>query len=49
VKLAVLLPAATLTVEGTVAAGELLDNATETPPLGAEETRVTVPVELTPP
>jgi len=49
VKVAVVLPAATVTEGGTTAAGELLDNATGIPPAGAAETRVTVPVELAPP
>jgi hypothetical protein len=49
VKVAVLLPAATVTEGGTAAAGELLDSATGMPPAGAAESRVTVPVELAPP
>jgi hypothetical protein len=49
VKVAVLLPAATVTEGGTTAAGELLDSVTGMPPAGAAETRVTVPVALAPP
>ena len=42
-------PAATVTVDGTVAV-ELLDvNATVVPPVGAMPLRVTVPVEVEPP
>jgi hypothetical protein len=43
------LPAATVTVEGTVAAGSLLLSATAAPPVGAGPFSVTVPVEPVPP
>jgi hypothetical protein len=49
VKVAVWLPAATVTEGGTMAAGELLDSATAAPPAGAADVRVTVPVEFAPP
>ena len=49
VKLALVCPAATVTLAGTVAAALLLDNVTTVPPLGAAAVRVTVPVELAPP
>jgi hypothetical protein len=49
VKLAVVCPAATVTLAGTVAAALLLDSVTTVPPLGATAVRVTVPVELAPP
>jgi hypothetical protein len=49
VKVAVVLPAATVTLAGTVAAVLLLDRATEMPPLGAEPLKVTVPVAEVPP
>ena len=49
VKLALVCPAATVTLAGTVAAALLLDNVTTVPPLGAAAVRVTVPVELVPP
>jgi hypothetical protein len=38
-----------LTEAGTVAAALLLDNITETPPLGAGAVNVTVPVDAPPP
>jgi hypothetical protein len=47
-KAAVVLPAATITEAGTVAAALLLDKATETPPVGAIQFNVTVPVEEVP-
>ena len=49
VKLALVCPAATVTLAGTVAAALLRDNVTTVPPLGAAALRVTVPVELVPP
>ena len=49
VKFALLAPAATVTLAGTVAADELLERFTATPPLGADPLRVTVPVEGDPP
>ena len=49
VNVAVVLPAATITVAGTAAAALLLDKATEIPPLGAALVKVTAPVEDTPP
>jgi hypothetical protein len=49
VKVAVELPAATVTVAGTVAAEELELNDTETPPAGADPVNVTVACELVPP
>jgi hypothetical protein len=48
VKPALVCPAATVTLAGTVAAALLLDNVTTVPPLGAAAVRVTVPVELAP-
>ena len=48
VKLALVCPAATVTLAGTVAAALLLDNVTTVPPVGAAAVRVTVPVELVP-
>ena len=47
-KVAVLLPAATVTEAGTVAEALLLDNETEIPPEGAAALSVTVPVEDAP-
>lgn len=44
VKVAVVLPAATVTEAGTVAAAVLLDKETEIPPVGAAALKVTVPV-----
>ena len=49
VKVAVELPAATVTVAGTVALARLEVSETEIPPVGADPLRVTVPVELVPP
>ena len=49
VKVAVVAPAATVTVGGTVAAGLLLVRVTMAPPAGAGPLRVTVPVEGLPP
>src|ERR1700674_6140949 len=49
-KVAVVAPARTVTLAGTVAAGESLESATTAPPTGAAPFSVTVPVELvTPP
>jgi hypothetical protein len=44
VKVALALPAATVTEAGTVAAALLLESETETPPVGAAPLSVTVPV-----
>jgi hypothetical protein len=49
VKVALLLPDATVTDAGTVAAGSLLLSAITAPPVGAGPSRVAVPVELLPP
>jgi len=49
VKVAVLLPAGTVTLLRTVAAALLLESVTGVPPVGAKSFRVTVPVELLPP
>jgi hypothetical protein len=49
VKLAVVAPAATVTLAGTVADAWLLDSVTAAPPEGATPLKVTVPVELLPP
>jgi hypothetical protein len=43
VKVAVVLPAATVTVAGTATEEELLLSETEIPPLGAAPVKVTVP------
>ena len=48
VKVAVVLPAATVTEAGTVAEPLLLESETETPPAGAAALKVTVPVEVPP-
>jgi hypothetical protein len=48
VKVAAVLPAATVTDAGTEAAVLLLDRATEMPPVGATLVKVTVPVEDAP-
>jgi hypothetical protein len=50
VKLALVWPADTVTLDGTVATDVLLlESVTVTPPEGAAAERVTVPVELFPP
>ena len=50
VKVALLLPAGTVTLEGTLAAALLLESVTCAPPAGAGPLSVTVPVEdCTPP
>jgi hypothetical protein len=49
VKVAVVAPAATVTLAGTVADALLLDKLTAVPPVGAALLRVTVPVEEAPP
>jgi hypothetical protein len=49
VKLALVCPAATVTLAGTVAAALLRDSVTIVPPLGAAAVSLTVPVELVPP
>ncbi len=50
VNVALLAPAATVTLAGTVAVDvPLLDRETATPPLGAGPLSVTVPVEVCPP
>jgi len=50
VKVAELVPAATVTVAGTLAlVGLLLESETKVPPSGAAPLRLTVPVELEPP
>jgi phosphohistidine swiveling domain-containing protein len=49
VNVALVVPAATVTLAGTVAADELLERFTATPPLGADPLRVTVPIEEDPP
>jgi hypothetical protein len=49
VNVAVVAPAATVTLAGTVAAALSLDSATTAPPEGAELPSVTVPVEELPP
>src|SRR3990172_9923934 len=46
---AVVSPAATVTLAGSVAAALLLDSATSAPPAGAGPLKVTVPVEDSPP
>src|SRR3990170_2305020 len=48
-KLAVVAPAATVTLAGSVAAALLLDSATSAPPAGAGPFKLTVPVEDSPP
>jgi hypothetical protein len=49
VKVAVLLPAATVTEDGTVTDALLLESATSIPPEGAATVSVTVPVADVPP
>ena len=49
VNAALVLPALTLTVAGTVAEELLLDKETDTPPIGAGPLKVTVPVAVCPP
>src|SRR5258707_13235488 len=49
VNVAVVLPASTVTLVGTVPAALFLDKATEMPPFGAALVKVTVPVEEVPP
>ena len=49
VKVALLAPAGTVTLAGTLVALELSDSDTTVPPLGAAPVRVTVPVEALPP
>ena len=49
VKVAVVAPARTVTLAGTVAAVLLLDRETSAPPVGAGPLSVTVPVEELPP
>jgi hypothetical protein len=49
VKVAVVLPAATVTEVGTVAEAVLLESETNAPPVGAAPLRVTVPVVEAPP
>ena len=49
VKVAVVAPAATVTLAGGVAAALLLDKVTVSPPVGAALPKVTVPVDELPP
>ena len=49
VKVAVVAPAATVTLAGTVAAVLLLDKVTVSPPVGAVLPKVTLPVDDVPP
>jgi hypothetical protein len=49
VKVALVAPAATVTLAGTCTAALLLDRLTAAPPLGAAPLKVTVPVEEIPP
>jgi len=48
-KVAVLLPAETVTLEGTLAAALLLESMTCAPAAGADPLRVTVPADCAPP
>ena len=49
VNVALVLPAATVTLEGSLADDELSLNDTTAPPLGAGPLNVTVPLEVDPP
>ena len=49
VKFALVVPAATVTLAGTLAAAEVSDSVTSIPPAGAAALRVTVPVADLPP
>ena len=49
VNVAVVCPAATVTVAGTTTAPLVLDNVTTVPPVGATPVRVTVPWDVDPP
>lgn len=49
VKLALVAPAGTVTLAGTVAAVELSESITSTPPLGAALVNITVPCDVAPP
>ena len=49
VKVALLAPARTVTLEGTLATTLLLESITCAPPVGAGPLSVTVPVDCTPP
>jgi hypothetical protein len=49
VKVADVLPAGIVTVDGVVAEATLLDNEMASPPVGAAEVMVTVPVLVLPP
>jgi len=49
VKVALVAPAATVTLAGTVAAALLLESATAAPPAGAGAVKLIVPVEELPP
>jgi len=49
VNVALLLPAGTVTLDGSLAADELSLSVTTTPPLGTGDVRVTVPWEEVPP
>ena len=48
VKVAVVCPALTVALDGTVTAARLLDNATAAPPVGAALVNVTVQVDVPP-
>jgi hypothetical protein len=49
VKVALVFPAAMVTLVGTVALAELDDSFTEMPPVGAAPVRVSFPVDVVPP